>query len=236
MGPTAKWRTSVKSKGIKVQRTKTVDRSAQLKAIRAMAQGLNAAGRGLILAPGELKSVDVATVNLAANTTGAVLLLNGVERGTAYNQRVGNQYSIKSISMKLMSKVTATTGIEQTHRIMLVWDKHTNATALDPAVLLTSVSVTAHKAIQYRTRFWVLMDKTVHLNGIAEAGVDNPNGTRHIDWYKKITLNVQNNDSNAATVADITSGSLYLIVIGTVAAGATAGSLTGSTRLRFSDN
>jgi len=75
------------------------------------------------------------------------------------------------------------------------------------------------------------MDKKFQLNASGESGSE-----RMFKFYRRLAHPVTFNSGDAGTVADITTGSLYLIYIGSIAAGATAGSIVGHCRIRYSDN
>ena len=57
-----------------------------------------------------------------------------------------------------------------------------------------------------------------------------------IKWYRRLNHPVTFNAGDAGTVADITTGSLYFLVVGSEAAGATAGTVSGRVRVRFDDH
>jgi len=189
----------------------------------------NFAVRGLQLAPGELKSVDTA-ISQVQDTTGAVTLLNGIARGDDINERSGRQVTLKSIQMKVFSTATSGTGIDQIQRIMVIYDRQTNAAALTIAQVLNSASPMSQRNLENRARFTILYDKTFPINADGESG-----SKRYFSWYRKLNHPVTFNSGDAGTVADITTGSLYFLTVGTVAPGATAGSTNGTFRVRYED-
>lgn len=202
-------------------------KGAAIAAIRALPpSGVN---RGVQLSEGELKSVDHNGA-LACNTTGTLLLLNGIARGDEINERNGREVTMRSVELKVQSAVTAGTGIDQIQRHLLVYDRQTNGTALTIAQVLDSVSTVAMKSLENRRRFKILMDRTVVLNATAEPGSMN-----YYKYYRRIFYPVTFNSGDAGTVADITTGSLYFITLGTVVAGATAGTTTVQGRVRYQD-
>jgi len=184
---------------------------------------------GLSLDQGEFKSVDVAGA-YTANTTGAIQLLNGIARGDDINERIGRQVILKSIEMHVVNYVTPTTGIDQTQRILVVYDSQTNATALTILQVLNFVTTISLKNLENRKRFSILLDKLINLNASGESG-----SKVCWKWYKKLNHETTFNNGDAATVADITTGSLYLISIGSEAAGATAGGTEMQCRIRYTD-
>jgi len=189
----------------------------------------NAAERGLSLSRGEFKSVDTNNVN-AANTATAVFLLNGIARGDDINERTGREVVLRSILVKAFCYVTAGTGVDQMQRVLVVYDRQTNAAALTAAQVLSVANTMAPRNLENRRRFTILMDRTVTLNATAESG-----SFRLIKFYRHLRHPMEFNSGDAGTVADITTGSIYTIVIGTEVAGDTAGSVLINTRIRYED-
>lgn len=192
--------------------------------------GPNVAERGLVLAPGEFKSVDT-NVNTAADTTGGVTLLNGMARGDDINQRQGRQVTLRSIELRLLSRVAPGTGIDQRHRILIVYDRQTNGAAPAITDILSSANVLYPRNLENRQRFRILFDRLHTLNASGEPG-----SGRIFKWYRRLNHPVTFNAGAAGTVADIQTGSLYAIVFGTEAPGGTAGIVSGIVRVRYSDN
>lgn len=181
---------------------------------------------------GEFKSVDT-TVTLAADTGTAVQLLNGIARGDDIHERNGRELTMESIQLYYKLYSTAATGVKQRHRILLVYDKQTNAAALTAAQVLMAADDMALKNLENRKRFVILMDRSY----ILESNVDtNPGTVKQGKYYKRVNLPMTFNAGDAGTVADIVTGSLYFIVIGTSVAGATAGSVQLRARIRYRDN
>jgi hypothetical protein len=134
------------------------------------------------------------------------------------------------IHLNLTCQVTPTTGVDQIQRVLLVYDKQTNGAALSLSDVLSTPSVDADMNLNNEMRFKLLVDDRYHLNAAAEPG-----SMRVIRHDYATQRMVRFNSGNAGTVADIATGSLYLIVIGSVVAGATAGFVSGRTRVRFTD-
>lgn len=189
----------------------------------------NIAKRGLMLNKGEFKSI-LTQVNMTVDSTSAVLLLNGIARGDDIGERVGRQVVIKSIELKMTSMVNATDGTDQIHRIFIVYDKQTNATALTYIQVLNSLSVHAPRNLENRNRFVNLYDRYFSLTNDGNYGC-----RRSLQHYKRHNLKVTFNSGDAGTVADIVTGSIYLCCMGTNVAGVTAATLLGYVRLRFQD-
>lgn len=205
-------------------------RQAQVEAARAIVAPLMPASRGLVVGPGEFKSVDVLDQNIAVDSGTAVALLNGIARGDEINQRNGREVVMRSIQFQYTARVTAGTGIDQQQRVMLVYDRQTNAAALTCAQVLATTSTMSPRNLENRKRFKILYDRTFHLNASAE-----PNSELTRRFYRRLRHPITFNANTAGTVGDITTGSLYLVVTGSAAAGVTAGTLSYSSRVRYQD-
>lgn len=190
---------------------------------------INVATRGLQLSKGEFKSVDTHN-NLAADTTSAVALLNGIARGDDITERIGREVVLKSIQIHARFNVATGTGVDQTQRLLIVYDRQTNGSALTAAQVLTSASTDAFRNLENRRRFKILYDKRVALSASAES-----NSRVEMDLYRRLRHPVTFNSGDAGTVADIVTGSIYAVVIGSEAAGVTSGLITIGCRIRYQD-
>jgi len=177
----------------------------------------------------EVKHRDQATTQVA-NTTGAVITMNGLAPGASDGQRVGKLIKMRQLQLRLHSYVTAGTGVDQVHRVLVVLDHQTNGAAPGVTDILDAVTTTAFPNQDNRLRFMILYDKVFTLSASAESGsmqfatVDIP--LRYITQY---------NAGTAGTVGDIASNGLFLVVLGTEAAGASAGTVRWSERLNYTD-
>lgn len=178
----------------------------------------------------ELKASDTA-VSLTSDTTGALTLLNGLSKGTDYNDRIGRRVFNKHLELNLRAKVTASTGVDQFHRILVVYDNQSNGVASTIGGVLSSVSVDALRNLMYEARYDILYDVRFPLNATAEAG-----SQRVFHVVVPLQRGTQYGTTDNGDVTDISTGAIYLMVIGSEAAGATAGSLLGTARLRFTDS
>lgn len=177
----------------------------------------------------EFKYIDT-NIALASDTTGAILLLNGSAEGVGPSQHVGRRTVIRSIELKCTNLVTAGTGTDQRQRTVLVYDSQPNGVALTIAEVLNTVNTNAFRNMDYRMRFKILMDKTVNLNASGESG-----SAEAWKFYQRVYLPVNYDATADATIASISTGSLYIFTIGTNVAGNTAGTLGGEARIRYTD-
>lgn len=177
----------------------------------------------------EYKYKDTA-VNQAVNTTPAYILLNGTVEGVGPSAHIGRRTTLCSIEMKMKSYCTNTTGVDQNHRIVLVYDRQPNQVAPTMAEVFNAVGENTLRNLDNRSRFTILLDKRIDLNAYGEPGAQ-----QVWNYFKRLRLPTQYDATADDTISSITTGSLYLITYGTEAAGNTAGSLYGNVRVRYSD-
>lgn len=158
----------------------------------------------------ERKTIDSQVTNQASNTVPVFIQLTNIVQGNTDITRIGNKIMITGVQLKYTVTDTVTNPV----RIMLVLDKQTNGALLAANDILED-STTGDAIISPRNRdeslrFRVLYDK-VHLisvNGQASAFVS-----------KFIKLNVPVKfDGNAGDITDLTSNSLVIMHVATVAA------------------
>jgi hypothetical protein len=166
--------------------------------------------------------------SLAVNTTGAVFLLDGFVPGTAIDQRLGRTVTLDCLEALIQDQVTSGTGVDQYHRILFVYDKQPNGAAFVITDVLDTTNTVSFPNLANRARFDILYDDLHHLNASAEPGSERTYSIR-IPLNRRVIFNA----GTAGTVADIVTGSLYILVLGNVAAGSTAGTLDIMARLFF---
>lgn len=195
----------------------------------------------------ELKYIDVAgallsdTVAVGAGNAGltatpTAVLLNGCIQGTDGTTRIGRKISLKKLLFRMnitfqenTTGGTAAGSLAGNVRLLFVYDKQTNGAVPLSTDILLSATVTSPMNLDNRDRFQVIADKVYHVSPVDNAGA-------YVKLYKKLNRQTIFNAGNAGTVADITTGSLYLFVFSTIAT--TGGGniiFTYNSRVRFSD-
>lgn len=184
-------------------------------------------GRG-----GEIKFIDVninLTMPLGAATFSAAQLLNGCVQGTEATQRVGRRINLKSLYMRYTGELNATTTGSSPYRVLVVYDKQTNAAAPLITDVLLADSFHAPNNLSNRDRFVTLVDHvTVTMDN------DGPSTVADV-IYRKINLETMFNTGNAGTVGDITSGSIYIFVAQCGKLIALAPSFVYRSRIKYTD-
>lgn len=183
----------------------------------------------------ELKTIDNNEFTSNYDTTGLVTLINGVIQGTDFNQRVGRQFNMKSILVRIRTVSGATTTVPLVCRWMLVYDSQTNGVLPAITDILNSISTTSTGNLSNRDRFQIIWDKTF----VPPTQVSDTAGVTQFAWFqrkfRKCNYQVINGGV-AATVASVQTGGLYFVTLGDLAAGAASPQAVVTTRVRFTDN
>lgn len=188
-------------------------------------------------AMGEWKYKDI-DANVDFNTTATMTLLNGLAPGTSASQRVGMKIAVRSIELHMHATSTTGTGDEQVARLSIVLDRQPNGAAPSAITdIITASSVSAMRNLANRKRFKLLWDKRYPFGStITNASTGTPT-TRVMKLYMKFRrpIIVDYNSGVAGTVADISTNSLYLLTLGTVAPGNGDVTATFYARIRYTD-
>jgi len=180
----------------------------------------------------EQKFVDVAST--FSPTAGAVtftngVLLNGIANGTDASTRIGRKAAIKSLLIRATASVgTATKG--GSFRLLVVYDKQTNAAAPAITDILLADAFNAPNNLSNRDRFVTIFDQIM-----GPVDVGGPNNVADT-FYKKLNLEEMWNAGTDATVGSITSGSIYAFVAQSGGMATNAPALTMYSRVRYTDN
>lgn len=168
------------------------------------------------------------TTGVSPTSGGSMTLLNGMTQGDTASSREGNSIRMKSLDLRFYL-TNNSTAVNTNTRVMLVHDKQPNgSTALVTDVLATN-NVVSPRNLDNRKRFKVIYDRTFSLS---TAGPSNLNSAfykkdfnQHVAFY---------NASNAGTIADISTGALFLLLLSDQAVNAPT--INYYFRLRFIDN
>lgn len=175
-----------------------------------------------------LKAKTISVGAIDCDSTGFVLLLNGIATGFSIDQRLGREVLMEAVHVRVAASVTASTGTDQLQRWMIVYDKQSNGAALTVTDVLDSAHPSSPLNLANIARFSIIADHEYTLNASAEPG-----SKKFFDVELPLRRRSIFNAGTAGTVADISTGSLYLITVGTNPAGVTAGQLQLSTRVVF---
>jgi len=198
----------------------------------------------------EKKVYDVGPTSKACTTTGTVTALFLPTLGSDMQNRVGRKACIEKIFFRgfitleaASDTLSGCTSESQAARIMLVWDTQPNGSiaAIGDILKDPGNATQSQLNMDYRDRFKVIWEKNFTFDPlIIPGGAVNASLMNRTCYffkkYRKVNLETIFNSTNGGTIADIASGALLLVTVGTVAAGADKNSnLFFSNRIRFSD-
>lgn len=193
----------------------------------------------------ELKVNDLPTETISANLDGDTIILCNPQLGSDFNQRIGRKITLKSVYIRFWLYPTiqnqssgAFVGPAQVIRIIILWDKQPTGGLPSNTDILATANPVSHINLNNRDRFQILSDKfltlSANLLSTTNQYVDYGN-TYAWKKFKRLNHEMIFNSSTGST-ADITSGALYLYVIGSRPSGSTDALLSFSSRVRYKDN
>lgn len=186
----------------------------------------------------EKKLYDAAVADYPVDTTGSFKLINGLTKGTGlYGNRIGAQ--IRSTMIEISGQVghngwmgaaNCTTTQDQVARMIVVRDKQCNGAIFSLTDLLDTATSLALYQGDDHSRYQILLDKswicpaTTTGAGGTPTTISGGVGTHIFHFTIKLDKVTQYNNGDAGTVADIDFGALWVLWVGTQAAGATTAS------------
>lgn len=186
--------------------------------------------------PEEQKVIDTAQASYSMDSSGTVVLLNGVATGTDFTNRIGRRVTISSIQIRGIIRPTDLGTNPQCVRLMLVYDTQPNGALPAVGEVVQNLNGTTMLNLNNRDRFKVIMDKQYAIGGISDTATQayamSPT-VFNVKMYKKCNYDVIF-DGTTNAISDIQSGSIFLLTLGSEAA-ATGATLQASIRLRFKD-
>lgn len=233
------------------------------KKVRATAGGLVPYGPTRYYAPRPIGArgvskgldTDVSKINISTNmsTNGEVLPLNLIQAGTGSWNRVGRIVTMKSIRLRLnMSLVFSADqdSLSKTVRYLIVYDKQPNGTLPVKSDIIQYKEQSGTEAGSWNgflaydnmERFTILKDQTVVLKvpprTFKSDGV--PVGDQEYNRFDECYLRLNHitnykSESTPMTIADISTGALYLIYLVEPEGGGTVSINTSFARLRYTD-
>jgi len=188
--------------------------------------------RGPILPKKDLKFIDN-QFGSNLDTTGTLTLINGIAEGDDYNSRNSRSVVIKSVAVRGNAFPTATTGLPQKARIMLVWDNAVNGALPTIATILATVNAESFPLVDNEKRYTILWDHSFVIGLQAAAVADQV----IVNFEKLIHLNAPVAFLGTTNgIGSVQNGAIYLVTVGNLVAGTTAGSTLVNTRVRFMEN
>lgn len=197
----------------------------------------------------ELKVQDLATATYQVNTTGSITLLAVPVTGADYNARIGRKITLKSlfirgrIQLEVDATLAAVSVTGQQARCIVVYDLQPNGAAPAITDILNTADPASHLNLNNRDRFRVIADKEYTFDPYSSVTTANQaqlcfgRTIYNMKLYKRLNLDMIFNAVNGGTVADIASGALYMVWLGS-APSASNGDVNAivSTRVRYADS
>lgn len=161
----------------------------------------------------EWKYIDNFNKDVILPLTPTPILLNGLAPGSGASQRIGTQIDIMTVELRLTWTVGGSTTPGHV-RVMMCYDKQTNATAPALTDILengaTIAPTSALRLMSNRRRFKIIMDRTFS-HGALSTG-EATGDMYFYGRYKRRPIVTQYNAGTAGTVGDIVTNALYLLI------------------------
>jgi len=203
--------------------------------------------RATFAPPLDVKAFDLAYTNSFFTTAGTFTTLNVPVNGSEQYQRVGRRIFLRSLQIKGVMNFAATS-VQDVCRIMVVYDHQPNAALPVLADLIQNsnaglaTQVLSYPNLNNRDRFTILKDYKIMLPPFTNtAGVitnevipDPIRNSMNIDWDIRLGRRETTfNAVNGGTIADVTTGSIFMVTFDGNNAGTVA--LSFQSRLRYVD-
>lgn len=203
----------------------------------------------------EIKAIDIASASYLFRdpaTATNIALLNGVQTGAAFYNRVGARIELRNLHIRGTIKPTATSNGETTIRMLVVYDRQpTGALPACSDILQMrdqtgATSTTGYSEINLdnRDRFVIIRDMQWYAPSLTDTAGQETNlaypgfGSNNYDVNEFIRLSELGthfkSSSNPTTIADIATGALYVLFT-TTAGNDSQYTFAGNFRLRYDD-
>jgi len=203
---------------------------------------------------GELKLLDgipstPSNIIVPLNTTMTnVIPVNLCRSGPGVDARIGRRISMTSLHVKgVITQTTTVTTINDYARFAVIYDRQTNGVVPTADDIFQDLNVTTSTTpgsgikIGNAQRFVVLADIRMSLPAVAATGIDGSTDpamtTFNINRFIKLPslATVYKGDSTPSVIADISTGGLYVVGMGSIASGSEGWKFVGTWRLRYTD-
>lgn len=191
-----------KVKSLVEPKTKSVKTSSAIKILDSRISRLNTKVNNQV----ERRYTEYYAVT-TVSTAGSALLINAMLPGDVNGTREGDYVTLKTLKLRIQ---WVTADVSQLMRVMVVLDRDSRGAAITLTELLDTTVVLnptlAFRNLDYASRFKVIFDRT-----IAGAQLtDSSNQKMNVNL--KIGNKVNYGLGTAGTIADISSGALYIVL------------------------
>jgi len=183
--------------------------------------------------------VDSGQLTKDCDTTGTITLINVIPQGTTVNQRVGKKCLLQSVRIQGFFQPNAA-AVYNNVGAYLVLDRQSNGAAI-PAItdILVSVNTNDYPNDAKRGRYKILRRWDNLIGGsTTSAGITlSDMKAQNVNDFIKMNYVMEFNTSATTGVqATIEKGALYVVTVGSAAAGTTAATFQYYTRVRFTED
>lgn len=189
----------------------------------------------------EIKSVDInnTTTSVTTGAPNVLLPLNLVAQGQSYYNRIGSR--VRGVSVECWGRVrNLSTTTTVPFRILCVWDKDPNGAPPSASAILLdtdAAGTTATSAMSGRSpattlRFKTLFDRYFVLQENVTANVAS---CFDFNFWRKVNLISSQYSGTTATMASLSSGGIYLVLVGDITDVVNGVSVLWSSRYRYTD-
>lgn len=188
---------------------------------------------------GEAKSIEASLGSKVFNTTGTVTHINAIPLGTGDEEREGKTCKVTSIQIKGYA-VTDTATVGDVCRYLVIYDKKPSGVLPAPTDLLNTVSCNGFVRWDQKHRFIVLRDEAFTLAGsyTAPGTGDIVKPIHYINEYIKLSADLTcqwTSSDTTGAIATATEGAIYLLTVGSAAAGTADAEMACNYRVSFRD-
>lgn len=181
----------------------------------------------------ESNYVDLANAAYAMDTTGTLTLLATIPQGTSVSQRVGKKVLLKSLQCR--SFVTNGSAATVNNVAMLiVYDRRPTGSLPAITDVLALATVNSMNNDVNTGRFQILKREDFVLVGNSTTPATGME-MKTVDFYLPLNKPCVFKAAGTGAIADIDEGALYLITLGSSAAGTAAATLNATFRTRYHD-
>lgn len=201
----------------------------------------------------EIKAIDIpqGDYSFRVPTNTNIILLNGIQTGAAFFNRVGSRIEMKNLHIRGALRPSATNGENTSARMIILYDRQpTGALPVITDILLSrdqagATTTTGHSEINLdnRDRFVILRDlmwylpSSTNTAGVLTNGPNFPGDDEKFDVNVFIKLKELGthfkSSTNPTAIGDIATGALYALFISEANDGTWSAKV--SFRLRFDD-
>jgi len=177
--------------------------------------------------------LDTDTAGGALDTAGFIVLLNPVPSGAAQVQRVGKKILLKGLQIRGLV-YNGTTAYANDIALVVVYDKRPTGSMPTITAVLKTISSQSMNLDDNASRFRIVrrMDACLIGNSTNPTAQSAISIDEYVDLKKAITVY---KSVGTGAIGDIGEGALYLLGVGSAAAGTAAAVATLSARVRYYD-